>query len=170
MIKYNSLYAKIPDELAQEIVAYSDKLIDIYDLKELETNPHVTVKYGIHTNDVEEVAKALGRFIPIRIMFGKTSFFTASEVMPYDVIKIDIFSQTLKRLNKKVTENLKVTNTHPIYVPHLTLAYVEAGSSLTYLGFSPFIGMKVVVEELIFSRTDGKQYIITKDGDINEKV
>ncbi len=54
-----------------------------------ESEPHVTVKYGLHTSDPEDVRKTLADEPPIRAKCGKTSIF-AQPGQPHEVVKVDL--------------------------------------------------------------------------------
>jgi 2'-5' RNA ligase len=131
-----------------------------------ERTPHVTIKYGIETNDVEEVAAALGKFIPIRLMFGATKMFMASDINPTDVVMIQMFGMSLLRLRRKIESVLVTHDNKPYYYPHLTLAFVNEHASIAYVGNNPFIGEKVVVDRVVFNPVNGQKKIITTNGEI----
>ncbi len=75
----------MPEPLRSEIKSYTKEIIHPDEIDGIEDNPHVTVKWGLETSDIEEVAKAIGKFIPIRIMFGAQKCFGASDERPTDV-------------------------------------------------------------------------------------
>jgi 2'-5' RNA ligase len=121
-----------------------------------EEHPHVTVKYGLHTENAKDVRKLLADEPPVRVNFGKTSIFPGKGDTPYDVVKIDVGSPDLHRLNKKISKALKVTDTHPEYVPHVTLAYVKKGEGKKYVGRTDFEGKGVTVDRITFSSSNGE--------------
>jgi len=167
---YSSLCVPIPEPHASRIVDYAKGLISDDDLRKLEFHPHVTIRYGIDTNKAENVVKALGSFIPVRVMFGKTSAFMTDNDQECDILKIDVFGASLERLRKKVEDNLE-TIPHPwkAYNPHLTLAYIDMGSSLMYMGNNPVIGEKIVVDKLLFIPAfGGKKKYITTEGKVED--
>lgn len=130
--------------------------------------PHITVKYGLHTNDHEDVMPTLKGEKPVEIELGKTSVFKGSEKkipgtdkpVPYDVVTVKVKSSDLKRLNKKLTEGSENTTTFP-YDPHVTLAYVKAGEGEKYAGRTDFEGQKYTFNGVTFSPADksGKKLI-----------
>lgn len=169
MNKYSSLHVEIPEPQSERIVKYAKGLIEDDHLLELELEPHVTIKYGIETNRVEEVAAALGEFKPIRLMFGKTSVFMANDYNKHDVLKIDMFVMSLNRLRQRVVDNLDTApHKWPEYSPHLTLAVLDTNCGLWYVGNNPVIGEKVVVDNVVFSPVYGKRKLIYTDGRIEE--
>lgn len=133
-----------------------------------EIEPHVTVKYGLHTNNHEDVIPQLQGEKPIAAELGKTSVFKGSEKkipgtdkpVPYDVVTVEVKSPDLERLNKKLTDGSKNTTTFP-YSPHVTLAYVKSGEGEKYAGKTDFEGQKYTFDGVTFSPADksGKQVI-----------
>jgi len=101
----------------------------------LEDEIHVTVKWGIHTLDPDEVKKALEGQKSGSAKLAEVSIFDNDE---YDVLKVDVISPDLRRLNKAVSDNLEVTDTHPDYKPHLTIAYLKKGEGKKYVGDKAF--------------------------------
>jgi diguanylate cyclase (GGDEF)-like protein len=133
-----------------------------------EIEPHITVKYGLHTTNHEDVVPVLKGEKPIEIELGKTSVFKGSEKtipgtdkpVPYDVVTVEVKSPDLKRLNKKITTGAENTTTFP-YSPHVTLAYVKAGTGEKYAGKTDFEGQKYTFDGVTFSPADksGKKVI-----------
>lgn len=126
--------------------------------------PHVTVKYGLHTTDVEEVRKVLADEPPITVTLGATSFFPGSESGNGDVVKIDVDSPDMHRLNAKIAEALKTTDTHPTYTPHVTVAYVKEGKGQQYSGDETLKGRTITLDSIRFSTKDGKIFEIPLTG------
>ena len=122
-----------------------------------ETNPHVTVKYGLHTDDVNDVDKLTSGHGPVPLKFGKVSKF---ENPDFDVIKIDILSDQLHALNKLISDGLENTDTYPNYEPHATLAFVKKGMGDHVVGNDFFIDMEDAVNEIYFTARDGSEYYI----------
>jgi N12 class adenine-specific DNA methylase/2'-5' RNA ligase len=129
-----------------------------------EANPHVTVKYGLTSDDVEAVRKVLKDEPPITVTLGKTSFFPSGKDDNGDVVKIDLASPDLHRLNAKIAEALPHEDTHPDYVPHITLAYVTPGRGQEFAGFKTVEGNKLTLDRLTFSTSDGQLHEIPLTG------
>lgn len=146
------LAAEIPDtELAQD---------------GREDDHHVTVKYGLHTNQVADVRAILKDEPPVAVRFGKTSLFDSAETKnDYDVVKVVVESGDLKRLNAKISKALEVTDTYPTYKPHATIAYVKAGRGYKYSGRDDLVGEEVIVDTVYFSNKDGDKIPISLGGD-----
>ncbi len=163
---YSSTQINLPEDVSSKIKAEAANIPDA-DLAEdgRETQPHVTVKYGLHTNDVEAVRKVLANEPPIEVTLGKTSLFDAKETKSdYDVVKADVDSPDLHRLNKKIADAIEHTDTHPTYQPHATLAYVKAGRGKKYAGNDALVGTKVRIDKITFSDRNGNQIDVPLSG------
>lgn len=130
--------------------------IDEADLAEdgREADPHITVKYGLDTDDAARVAEVLADQPPIEVSLGKTSLFENDDA---DVVKVDVDSPALHALNKKIADAIEHTDTHPDYKPHVTLAYVKPGAGKKYAGDAALAGQTVTLDRLVFSDRDGKK-------------
>jgi 2'-5' RNA ligase len=148
--RINSLISEIPEEdIAEE---------------GREDNPHVTVLYGLHTGSAELVREHLSDDSEFEVKLGKISKFTTSD--EHDVLKIEVESDELKAMNKKLKE-LDHTSTHPRYNAHLTLAYVKKGHCEDMVGSEPF-PERYKVEEVVFSSKTEKKTSIPL-GDSHEE-
>ena len=153
--KFSSTQHDITGPVADEIRAAAARIPD-QDLAPdgREVSPHLTVKYGIHTQDVSEVRKALEGQQPIRVLLGKTSLFENPE---HDVVKVDVKGPALHALNKRIADALPHTDTHPDYKPHITLAYVKKGLGEKYAGDASLAGKSIRIDRITFSDRDGNK-------------
>lgn len=119
-----------------------------------EEQPHITVKFGLHTNDAADVRRVLADEPPITVTLGKTSIFPAKDGGDYDVVKVDVDSPDLHRLNAKIAGALEHTDTHPEYKPHVTLAYVKPGLGKKYVGRDDLAGRTLTFKAITFSGKD----------------
>jgi N12 class adenine-specific DNA methylase/2'-5' RNA ligase len=129
-----------------------------------EEHPHITVKYGLHGNSADAVREALANMKPFDVALGKTSLFEGTEGTPYDVVKVDVKSPALHKLNKLIADALPHTDTHPKYVPHVTLAYVKSGRGRKYANKSWLEGTRLRFDSVVFSDRDGNETIIPLAG------
>ncbi len=120
-----------------------------------ETKPHVTVKYGLHGNDPQAVADLLAGEPPLTVTLGATSFFPNGESGSGDVLKVDVHSPDLERLNRKIADAFPHTDTHPVYQPHATVAFLRPGLGQKYEGDDSLAGHTIVLDKLTFSSDDG---------------
>lgn len=105
---------------------------DLYTEEEghgLETEPHITVLYGIHEQDPKVVKSQLD-LGPAEYTLTGLSLFENDD---YDVLKCTVKSKDLKAFNKQCTDNLEYTNKFPDYIPHMTVAYLKPGTGKKYV-------------------------------------
>jgi 2'-5' RNA ligase len=156
--KRSSTQVNLPPEIAQPMSDFANSIPDedLYTEEEgfgREEEPHVTALYGLTGEDkqtAEQVRKALAGEGPIKLRLGKLSLF---ENEKYDVLKVDIESDDLQRINGKLSE-LPNENDFPDYHPHATIAYLRKGAGKKYTGTSVFDGAEVTIPTLLFSARD----------------
>lgn len=155
--EFSSVQILMPKELARKILNWTENHVKGKDLAEdgVEDIPHVTVRYGLHTADIEKVKKIIKYLKPFEIELGKMTRFEKDDE---DVLKLDITSPELVYLNK-VLGTLPNTQNHS-YKPHLTLAYIKTGRC-PKLECKEFEGVKLTVKELEFSSKNGNKTKIT---------
>ena len=156
---YSSTQINAPDWIEKKVIAYGRKIND----KDIFTDPndesygrqdgiHVTVKYGIHTTDYKKVEELVSDFGDVSIKLGKVTKFESER---YDVLKIDIESEALRELNKIISKNLTCTDTHPVYKPHMTIAYIKKDSCKDLIDDDYFDGIEFTGKVLQFSAKNG---------------
>lgn len=157
---YSSVQINVPEGIAKSIRAFGKKYIKDNQLYiedghfGREEDTHITVKYGLITTNKKEVEEVINGFGAFDVVLGKVTQF--SDVDDYDVLKIDVKSDKLKELHKKLSK-LKNEDTHPMYKPHCTLAYVLKGEGLDIVGNDEFEGISFNVNNVIFSTKTEKQ-------------
>jgi 2'-5' RNA ligase len=154
--KFSSTQVNLPPEIADQIIAFGKRIPDA-DLADdgREDTPHITVKFGLHGSDPKFAREALAGERPATVKFGKVSLFDTND--EFDVVKVDVESADLHRLNKLVAESQPVTDTHPTYQPHATIAYVEKGKGAKYVGDTFMEGKTVTLDSVMFSGRDGEK-------------
>lgn len=152
--------AEVVDRFRNELIDPAD-VADKADLPSyakdgLKIKPHITVKYGLKTNEVADVSDLFRGEKPITLTIGKTAVFPGAEKGPgYDVVIAEIDSPRLHELNKKITEKADVEpSAHPEYKPHITLAYVKKGMGEKYAGRTDLEGTKLTFDGVTFSPAD----------------
>ena len=130
----------------------------------VEDDPHITVLWGIHTKSVQKIIKTLQDQKGGTVSLGQVGMF---ETEDYDVLKVNIISPALHRLNRVLQENVKHTTTHPEYHPHLTLAYLKCGNGSKYIKDKRFHNLKFEFDEVIFEDYEDKKTTITLTGQEN---
>ena len=123
----------------------------------IETDHHITVKYGIHSKNANEIKKILNNENSGEITLNKITMFDNDD---YDVLKIDVKSNDLTRLNKKISNNTKITDSFPTYNPHITLAYLKKDYGKKYINNDLFNNMSFEFNKVIFEDSDDKKTII----------
>ena len=123
-----------------------------------ENEPHITARWGLHfMTPSARLRESLRSFGPITATLGKTSLFSNPDA---DVLKVDVDSPDLHRLYKIIGRLVPVHTTHPIYHPHLTIAYLKPGHGKKYAGNSSLYGQKLTFDALTFSGKKGKRETI----------
>jgi 2'-5' RNA ligase len=160
--KFSSTQVNLPKEIADKIFAFGRRIPD-KDLADngRETEPHITIKYGLHGWDSKFVEEALAGEGPVTVKFGKVSLFENDD---FDVVKVDVESPGLHRLNKKIAESQPNTETFPDYKPHITIAYVKKGKGKRYVGKGRLEGKTVTLSSVTFSGRDGERVEIPLAG------
>lgn len=118
-----------------------------------EKDIHVTVLYGLHTSDVDQVKPIIKKFKSFDIVLKNITKFESKD---YDVLKIDIESKTLIDMNKALRK-LPHTSNHPDYHAHCTIAYVNKGSCDHLINSEPFSGKSELIKEVTFSSPAGNK-------------
>lgn len=98
---------------------------------------HVTAYYGIKGKEPsKELLEVLRMTEPFKVRVGKISLFENDD---YDVIKMDVESEGLKKLNAEIVAKCDVKpSDYPDYKPHVTLAYAKKGSAAALVGVDPW--------------------------------
>lgn len=132
--KFSFVGVDLPESVGVR-VRQMQTMIDPDDLAAdgFELHPHITARFGLHTNDATVVAENVKGFGPVAIRTGDVSaFYGKDNGTPHDVLLLQIDSPDLERLNAKLGE-LPNTATYSEYRPHATIAYVKAGLADKYL-------------------------------------
>ena len=142
---FSSTQINLPKTLANEIIAWGREYIPdsfLYNKQESrELEIHVTVLYGLRDEDPDKVKEILETERPVKFKLGKISAFDTNE--EYDVIKIEVISPNLHKLNK-LLKVLPHQDSHPRYNPHVTIEG-EIISAKEVI-FSSYNGQKTEIE------------------------
>lgn len=162
--EYSSTQVNITGSLRARIREAAARIAD-EDLADdgRETEPHITVRYGLETDDLADVQKLLADRPAVRYTLGAVSIFQVDDQLSqrggarYDVVKIDVDSDGLAELHDLLAE-LPHVDTHPEYVPHVTLAYVQPGLGQKYLDLADFSReLSQRADAVVFSDPAGKK-------------
>ena len=163
---FSSTQFDIPKNIAAELKAWTKENVDVDDIYVSEETPgledeiHVTVKFGLHTEDPEVVRKVVEGFGSFDITLGKVSRF-ANPDKPFDVVKVEVQGDDLHELNSLISDKLENTDSFPEYKPHITLAYVKKGTNRELSGGDILSDKKIRVNEITFSAKNGEKTKIT---------
>lgn len=165
---YSCVMANIPNNIGSKVQTWGNENIpddDIYEGTGDEANQfgrenetHVTVLYGLHTNEATDVKELFKDQSSPKIKLGKVKHFS-NEDKPYDVIVVEIDSPDLRKLNKLLTDNLEYTTEYQEYNPHMTIAYVKKGKAEQYDGQTILDGEEVESGDIVFSPAEGNKDI-----------
>lgn len=125
-----------------------------------ETEPHTTILYGLHDDEIslDDIKKFLPPIEDIEISVNGLSHFDV-EHKDYDVVKLDLDSQILHEINGDMREKLPYTNNFPDYNPHMTLCYVKKGEGQKYKNDKLDLSFKPIKYK--YGYTDGRDEFFT---------
>jgi uncharacterized membrane protein (UPF0127 family)/ATP-dependent DNA ligase/2'-5' RNA ligase len=151
---YGWAYVRIPADIRQKLTVLRNK-IDPNDLNEdgKEGHPHITVMYGFTESDPDVVIKAVKANGGGKVRLGKTSLFKNDE---RDVLKVSITGRALHNLHKALT-GVDNEETFKIYIPHVTLAYLKAGTGEKYKNMDDVDGLEFTFDEFVFEDADDEK-------------
>lgn len=158
--KYSSTQFNLPDKLASQVIALAAQVKDEHLTDHgREDEPHITAKYGLHADNPFQLRALLAGFGPVYATIAGISLFENPDA---DVIKIDIESDDLHRLNSLITSGMECTETRGEYCPHITIAYVKPGIGRKYLGLNTqgLSGTLIGLDQLKFSNVDREKTTI----------
>lgn len=149
--------------LTNELKAVQENICpcDVYDLEKghgLEDEFHCTALYGLHTDKASLVTSEV-KLTPVKFRIGKLSLF---ENEKYDVLKFEIHSSDLHRINKELREKLEYTNNFPKYIAHATVGYLMPGAGRAYTKLkNDLTGKTFTSNKFIFSDQQSNKVIIS---------
>lgn len=143
---------KIFNHIPKESLYYDDKI------KIESPDPHITIYYGLAHNNIQNILSCFEDFRKIKIQFKTTSLFDHSD-KPYKVLKFDLISEDLIKLNRIIQNNL---NVYPPdfkeYIPHVTIAYLKNSFDATKYTNLKILNNIYDISTVIKVRTFEKKY------------
>ena len=166
---FGCILARFPEPLAQQVrdlgLSIPDQFISSEEGRE--DKPHVTIKFGLHTSDPDEVRRKLAGQPPVRATVGPMCVFHGDR-NPYVVLRFQISGIDLVRLNRYISREFECTDTWPSYRPHATIAYLIKNDEDPYY-YQKFyedslVGTEIVFDTVEFSTADRQKFDIPLGG------
>lgn len=165
--EYCSTQVNLPIVLEQMAVrcglAIPKQALYLGKVNPIETNPHVTIKYGLVDVSVDRVREVVGGLPAFEIAFGGLGVFSESD-RGFDVLYVKVSDSPgagglvnlRRRLDEFVNPNVQQWFD---YQAHVTLAYVARGKC-DWLKDQPCLltGKTMKVHSIIFSDRNGNQH------------
>jgi hypothetical protein len=126
------LYADIPNWKEKTNFIFKDDIYEKDGDYGYEKEPHVTVVYGFHDDEVDkkELYEKIEELIrPLTVTIQKISFFECED---YDVVKFEVPISSQLRGYRKAFLKFPNTQTYKKYEPHMTICYVKKGEGERY--------------------------------------
>ena len=164
--KYSCAMLNLSDIISDSIKKWAIKniptdclYIDLDDgIEGYEDTPHVTIKYGLHDADPDNLTRLASGFGSIDLTLSTIDVFNTNP--KFDVLKINILSDKLMQLNKLICDNMYYTDKFPEYIPHATIAYIKKGTCLNLINSPIFDKLIDVIDEIYFTSRSGDEYFI----------
>ena len=163
--KFSCIVISLPEAVKNKIKKWAkdnidkDDLFFIDDNRGYEIHPHITVKYGLYTDDSDEVRDFLKEQPPVYVKLGPISKFrdVSDE---FDIIKIEAYGEDMQEFNKAIDKAFDAKKGHKRYLPHITLAYVKKGACDSLVGNKHFKGLKFEGSRFVFLDQDSEPYLV----------
>jgi len=117
-----------------------------------DSEPHITVLYGLSNVGAADVAEYAAHRRPVRVKLGKISRFESKD---YDVLKVEVKSTQLHNLHNSIRNGVKNVYKFSDYKPHVTIAYVEKGAVKELDNDDRFDGKEFTFDRLTYRRKSG---------------
>jgi len=158
---YSSIHVNLPEPLAGKIVKWGRQKVSDDDIFVSQQDPsfgredemHVTMLYGLHSQSPDQAKEILKGEKSIKVKLGKVKIFTNPQ--KFDVVVIDVESDDLCRLNKKLRDVVEFTNSYKKYQPHATIAYVKKGKGWKHNELDKWAGQEFTCTQAVFSSKNG---------------
>jgi len=121
----------------------------------LEDESHVTLLYGLHSDEIDDT-KVLDLSCSETVESIVLHNVSAFENEDFDVLKFDVESPVLHKINSKLVE-LPHTNNFPKYHPHSTIAYLKPGTAKKYIKAFEGRSYEVFPTKVVYSKPGGEK-------------
>ena len=122
---------------------------------------HVTILYGLHADiPDEDIENFIDNMTAPEVTLDKVSIFDNAD-KGFDVLKFDVEGKELFKMNKDFAK-MPHTTDYPDYHPHVTIAYLKAGTGQDYADKMNKAGKSLKPTKIVYSKADGskKEYTI----------
>lgn len=165
--EYSSIQANFTPDSASQFLKKTRELIRksvLYkpDTMGYETEPHVTILFGLHDVHPPFCAMDIIETHPtFTITLGKVSIFKGFESSnPFDVVKAEIKSSDVYALNTALADSCEHTSDFPEFTPHATMAFVREDSCDELEGAKSVFGISFLVKTLTYSSSNGTKRLL----------
>jgi 2'-5' RNA ligase len=154
-------YLELADEYWEKFINSID-VDDLYHCEEerygVETEPHITLLYGIHEDVLDNETIELCKTIIGSDILIDCTHIECFQNKEFDVVKLSVSSDTIHSFNERL-RTLPHTNNYT-YKPHVTIAYVKPGMGPKYCkAIEPLIIKGI--SNVTYSKTSGEKIIIS---------
>jgi 2'-5' RNA ligase len=114
--------------------------------------PHVTVRFGVESDDASQLTAIVKRHLPFFAELGTVKSFPPSEdgsvPLYVEVVKSPLFASVRSDLEASYK---CLPNDFDTYTPHVTIAFIKPEVAEKYTGDARFRGKQWIVTNLTFS-------------------
>lgn len=121
-----------------------------------ETEPHLTLLYGLHKDVTTEQVKSILDTFELDKISIKINGIGNFENSDYDVLKFNVVKTDILQQIHEFLSEIPNSNKYPDYNPHITIAYLKKGTSKKYLNEN-FKMVIPKIESIIFSKPSGEK-------------
>ena len=161
--KYKSCNTQVPlpEGLSNSILAWGKANIptkDLYDDEDkdkgLENDIHITLLYGLESEDIDKVREVLKNVQPFEVRLGLIDAFKDDK--KHDVLKVNIEAPMLIKLHYLIEKTCNVETKYPTFHAHCTIGYCKKDKANKYIGDETFKGQTFMADTIIFSDKSGE--------------
>lgn len=120
----------------------------------IETEPHVTLLYGLHSDEIVD-RDIIDTCQSVKIGPMDLHNISLFENEDYDVLKFDVRSNFLHKINEKLTKFPHTTD-YPDYHAHATIAYLKPGKGKKYVEMFNSRAYEVYPTRFVYSKPSGE--------------
>ena len=153
------LYFDLPEMDNIHLKISKDDLYTENDSYGLETEPHVTLLYGLHSDEINDVDvfNVCEQHNYAGITVHTVSAFKNDK---FEVLKFEVEGNGLRECNRELSETFPFTTDYPDYHPHCTIAYLKPGTADKYVDAMEGISYAVSPAKIVYSKPNGDKLAI----------